>query len=145
MDLFIRNIPQKATEKDLYKFVLEGLKSWWPFADDPEISRCEIIEITDPEYGEMEFHGLITIRDPRVGEKAIRKLNGKVFMGSTVAEVREYTHRSPGDRRVSNSRVSQRPEDRRRKNLKIEFRSKRLKQEDLDLKPMDNFARQHGN
>ena len=41
MDLFIRNIPQKAKLKELCAFVAEGAKGWWPMALEPEISRCK--------------------------------------------------------------------------------------------------------
>lgn len=145
MDIFFRNVPRSTRGRDLYDFVAKGVKGWWPFAPDPGITRCDVLEITDMDTGKMEFHGLVTIRDPSLAEKAIKKLNGKIFMGSNIATVREYAHRTPGDRRVSGRYLGQgRPMDRRRSNLRIVERSKRLKSEMLDIKSDSKWARQHG-
>ena len=115
-------------------------------ASDPDITRCEILEVTDQETGQTECHGLVTFRNPKLGEKAIKKLNGKVFMGTAVANVREYTHRSPGDRRFTRDNLGlRRPEERRRRNLIVELRSKRRKRQMVDVEAKADWVRQYGN
>lgn len=121
MDIFFRNLPAKARIKDLYVLVTDASKPKWPWMQAPEITRCEILEITDQDTGQVEFHGLVTVRDPSVGEQIVKKLNGQPFH-ATVLEVREYAHRSPGDRRIDGRLGLSQPEERRRKNLKIERR-----------------------
>ncbi|MBU0500056.1 MAG: RNA-binding protein [Gammaproteobacteria bacterium] len=119
MELFFRNIPARSTHRELFLHTLEGARHWWPFAPEPEITHCEILDIEDEETGNVEHHGLVSIRDPRAAERAIRRLNGRVFNGQAV-EVREFTHRSPGDHRIAEENLGfAHPRERRRTQLRV--------------------------
>ncbi|MBU0499569.1 MAG: RNA-binding protein [Gammaproteobacteria bacterium] len=64
----------------------------------PVIEKCEIIEVYDEESLESEYHGVVKFKDPDAGERAMKKLRGKLLGGQYV-RVREFYYRSPGDRR----------------------------------------------
>lgn len=143
MDIFFRNIPAKTKLSDLEAFAAEGAKTWLS-RSEAQISRCEILEITDDETGITEYHGLVSVRDPKVGERMIKKLNRKVFMGKTIAEVREWSHRAPGDRRYREETLGmKKPDDRRRKSLTIEKKGEKEKAELLNYSSDPSWTREH--
>lgn len=122
MDLFFRNIPANTKAEELRGFIVDGVRGWRPWAPALEMSRCDVIRITHEDSGLVEFHGLVTIRDQQMAELVIKKLNGRMLKEVPI-EVREYTYRSPGDKRYTEELFGvDRPSDRRRKNLKIERR-----------------------
>lgn len=119
MELFFRNIPARTTHRELFLYALEGARHWWPFAPEPLVSYCELLDIEDEEHGIVEHHGLVSIPDSKAAERAIRRLNGRVFNGVPVA-VREFTHRAPGDHRIKEKHLgSAHPAERRRVRLRI--------------------------
>lgn len=139
MLVIILRIPAKTTLSEVLEFGLSCFKTWLPMQKGPEIDRYEILEIKDEEAGTTEYHGLLRFPQEKEARKAIERLNGKKIHGSIV-QVREYFHRSPGDRRVEmRTQGLNRPEDRRRQNLEINERSKAPK-----AKGYTNLARTLG-
>ena len=140
MLVIVCKIPAKTSLGELLEFALSCFNSWLPFQKGPEVNRYEILEILDGETNDLEYHGLINFQHAKDAEKAIKRLNGKKLRGSIVT-VREYVHRSPGDRRV-NKRTQglNRPDERRRTSLQITERSKSPK-----AKAYADMAKKHGN
>lgn len=134
MDLFFSRIPSHTTTHELCDFIRDGIRGWHPWGPSLDIARCDVVRITDLDTGRVEFHGLVTIRDQRMAELVIKKLNGQALKGETI-EVREYTHRIPGDRRITEKHLGadDRPEERRRKNLKKERRKEKKEAEKHNL------------
>ena len=120
MNIFLNNIPAKTKNNELYDFVVEKTGSWQLKNIGHEIFRCVVVRITDEESKQITHHGLITVKNPDVGERVIEKLHGQLFKGAEI-EVREYYPRVPGDQRFEDECLDiSRPEDRRRDSLKIE-------------------------
>lgn len=136
MNLFFSNLTPNTKTSELHDFILCGLRGWHPWTPAVEINRCDIVRITDLDSGRVDFHGLVTIRDQATAELAIKRLNGQSLNGAEIA-VREYNHRIPGDRRITEQYLGrdERPEERRRKRLKLERRKdKEEEKKDLDLR-----------
>ncbi|MEO5343463.1 MAG: RNA-binding protein [Gammaproteobacteria bacterium SHHR-1] len=119
MILILCNIPSVSSLDDLRQFIEKYSKSWNPLKRSVEVSGCEILEILDPTTGDRELHGLVNIPNFQQANAAIQRLNGRKLLGRPV-RVREYVYRSPGDRRVNlRCQGLNRPEDRRRAQLKV--------------------------
>ena len=127
MDLIFTNIPSKTKNEELYDFVIKSVTSWWVKGVDQEITRSEVLRITDQETSGIEYYGLVSIKSQVMGERVLEKLNGQLFKDTEI-EVREYSHRVPGDRRFKDECLwVSRPTDRRRKNLKVERQRRKKK------------------
>lgn len=129
MEILFSHIPKDIKPEDLCLFVKDSLKTFGFSFGVPPIERCDVLEIYDQETREYEYHGVIKFKDPAMAEKAMKKLSGKLLDGQYV-RVREFYHRTPGDRRVHNGELDdfvsvstskpehrQRPTDRRRPKL----------------------------
>lgn len=125
MQLIFCNIQPKTSVEDLLDFAETHLKAGLGMFRDTGISECEIMEITDMDTLDSSYFGLITFENPDKGERALRVLNGKKLLGRPI-KVREYKHRTPGDRRVTKETQGlNRPVDRRRKNLQFRYKKSR--------------------
>lgn len=119
MELFFKNIPANTTHRQLFVHALEGARHWWPFAPEPEIIHCEILDIEDEASGNVEHHGLVAYYSPQDGERALRRLNGRPLNGREV-EVKVFVHRTPGDHRIQERHLGfAHPAERRRSQLRI--------------------------
>ncbi len=87
MDVFIGNLSPRTTLSDLVTF----FKS---FASD---SRFQIFD-KQFENGSKTRFAVASIEPDKLGEKAIKKLNGQLLNGEAVV-IREYLHRSYGNER----------------------------------------------
>jgi RNA recognition motif-containing protein len=125
VQLIFCNIQESTSVQELIDFAESMLKAGLGRFRETGIQHCEIMEITDQDSLDVSYFGLMTFADPDRANRAIRVLNGKKLMGKPI-KVREYKHRSPGDRRVSrDTQGLNRPEDRRRKNLQVRYRRAR--------------------
>ena len=125
MQLIFCNIQASTSIEELLDFAEAHLKAGLGRFRNAGISNCEIMEITDLDSLEVSCFGLMTFEDPAKGERAIRILNGKKLLGRPV-KVREYKHRTPGDRRVNkDTQGLNRPVERRRKNLQFRYKKSR--------------------
>jgi hypothetical protein len=101
MIVFIREIPETASQKELGDFVCEGLKRMrlLPFPRQRKLEKCDILRIKDLDTDRVEYHGLAYLKDERTAKALIKHLDGSKLNGKKV-EVRAYHKRSPlGDRR----------------------------------------------
>lgn len=124
MEILFSHIPSGISPEDLYAFVRNGLKTFGLPIAIPVIEKCEILKVHDEEAREIEFHGLVKFQDPAAAEHAIQKLRGKLLNGQYV-RVREFFHRTPGDRRGLDGELQnpvpnrRQPLDRRRPQLVV--------------------------
>ncbi|MBU0499674.1 MAG: RNA-binding protein [Gammaproteobacteria bacterium] len=116
MEILFSHIPSDTTPDDLYHFVQKEVRHWWLPFGKPLILGCEILEVYDEESREYEYHGVVRFDDPVAAERAIRRLNGKIFNAQYV-RAREFSRRSPGDRRFIDEDPFPTPMDERRKPL----------------------------
>lgn len=128
--LFLRGLPPNTSRKDLLAFVRNALREAG-VRGMPLISlcsNCQIMRLTDPAAGTVEYHGLIEVQPARIVLQAIQILNGRELKGTSI-EVRRYRHRSPwGERRLrrqgsegAGAVVAQPLVERRREGLRIEL------------------------
>ena len=128
--LFLRDLPPETSCRDLRAFVRTGLHEVG-VQGMPRLgpcSSCQIIRLTDPAAGTVEYHGLIEIRPARIAIQAIRILNGRELKGRPIA-VRRYRQRSPwGEHRLHragadgpNAVVARPLVERRREHLKVDL------------------------
>ena len=128
--LFLRDLPPDTSRKDLLAFVRDALRAAG-VRGMPLISlcsNCQIMRITDPAAGTVEYHGLIEIQPARIVIQAIEVLNGRELKGRPI-EVRRYRHRSTwGEHRLrhwghngTDGLVARPLVERRRENLKIDL------------------------
>jgi RNA recognition motif-containing protein len=134
------NIPTKTTLSELLEFALykNDLVSRL-MKRSVEIANYDILEVMDEQTGRQEFHGLVTYAHLKDAHRAIAKLNGKKLHGKPIT-VREFQHRSPGDRRIKpRAQGLNRPEERRRKQLQISSRNN-----SPTVRGMKEYAKKHG-
>jgi len=88
MNIYVANIPWKASEEDL-----KGL-----FAEYGEVSSAKIV--IDKFTQRSRGFGFIEMRDDKAGQNAINELNGADFMGKNlvVNEARPRTEGGPPSR-----------------------------------------------
>lgn len=86
MNIYVANIPWKATEEELRKL----------FAEYGEVSSAKII--TDKFTQRSRGFGFVEMKDDSAGRSAIDQLNGADFMGKNlvVNEARPREQRSGG-------------------------------------------------
>jgi len=120
MIIFLRNIADKTKYSDIISFVEPAIKKIW-FRRQAEIIDVKIMQLHDPQTGESEFHGIVTIEPDKAGQTAIRKLNRKKFLNKHIA-VHEYHrrnwHNDPRLKRMLRGH-ERRLGDRRRKDLSV--------------------------
>jgi hypothetical protein len=127
MIIFIRDISDSTSQKELNAFTTQGLRRTQilPFLRRGKLKMSDILRIRNLDTDRVEYHGLAYIDDDREGETLIRHLSGSLLHGK-VMEVREYFPRSGRrERRLNSGKgqlaiVDRRRGDRRRKNLQIE-------------------------
>ncbi len=127
MWLFIRRIRYTTTRKQLERFIARGLQHHWLFIPLPSkahIKRCEILQITNGQGHEAEFHGLVDIEPASAAQAAIEKLDGKELKGKAV-QIRKFFRRSylrdrrqGFGRRNGQQNEERRQQDRRRPNIR---------------------------
>ena len=125
MQIICCNIPSQTSSDDLFQFAARGARTWSnPFVK-ASIVCCEIMKIYDEDSSSSEYHGLITFKQDKVAEQAIKKLDGSAINDRQV-RVRVYNHRRTGDRRYQNDSLSTQVEmekrahsDRRRRRIQI--------------------------
>ncbi|MET0105936.1 MAG: hypothetical protein ABW072_12470 [Sedimenticola sp.] len=130
MEIFISRLPDRVNRIDLIRFIAPAVHQPQMFSEPPKrahIDNCEIIQITNLETHEVEFHGLAKIEPAWAAEAAIEYLNGTELKGKNM-EVRMFSRRSPfKDRRrgeaspINTGEANQRKSDRRRNNLRVEI------------------------
>lgn len=125
MEILISHIASETTVDDIYHFVLTEMRRWWLPFQKCEILDCAILEIYDEEAREYEYHGVVKLGDFKSAEEAIERLSGRILNNRPV-RVREFSRRSPGDRRFINEEPfpavdldRRKPLDRRRPALRI--------------------------
>lgn len=128
MIIFIREIPETASQKELGDFVSGGLGRMrlLPFTRKGKVEKCDILRIKDLATDRVEYHGLAYLDDERTAKTLVKKLNGAKLNGKRV-EVHGYCKRSPlrdrrqSDRPMENLAImDRRQKDRRRTNILIE-------------------------
>ena len=126
MIIFIQNVPETVSQKDLDEFISEGLRRVrvFPHFAKGKLQTCDVLRIRDRER--VEYHGLAFIDGERAGKALIRYLQ-EANLGGKSTLVRQYrTRAQKRDRRmlVSDKQdlaiVDRRRGDRRRKDLTIE-------------------------
>ncbi len=146
MNIFIREIPDILTGRDLQRLVNQILKPRWrlPFQRRDIVRECRIIRISDKGSNAVESHGLVRVTNSKTGQEIIRKLNGSSLLGRRI-EVRKYIQRSASrDRRIPNAHLDiffdndRRRGDRRRPHVIIGSA------ESPEVKGMDHFHRTYG-
>lgn len=128
MIIFIREIPETASKKEVDDFVSDGLNRMrlLPFPRKRKVEKCDILRIKDLDTNRVEYHGLAYIDDERTAKVLIKHLNDTKLNGKRV-QVRNYHKRSPlGERRrperqMTNLAIMDRRQgDRRRSNILVE-------------------------
>ena len=128
MVIFIRKIPETASQKDLGEFIAAGLRrtGFLRLFRKRQTQDCDILRIKDLDKDLVEYHGLAYIKDKRLAASLVKNLNGSKLKGKRV-EVRRYYQRSPDrERRTRLSSpenlaiVDRRQGERRRDHLMIE-------------------------
>jgi len=125
MWIFLRQIPNESTRRELGKFASKGLKPSWvffPFPSHAKVKRCEILQILNPKTKTIEHHGLVQIDPSKAALQVIERLNGQRLQGKLIV-VRKYFRRSPhwDRRRIFSNREERRElrrQDRRRDRLR---------------------------
>lgn len=126
MIIFIQNVPETVSQKELDDFISEGLRRVriFPYFAKGTLETCDVLRIRDGER--VEYHGLAFIEGERAGRALIRHLRGWRLGGESVA-LRQYLVRSKNrDRRMLSADnqelaiVDRRRGERRRDNLLIE-------------------------
>ncbi|MES9959578.1 MAG: hypothetical protein ABW089_04015 [Sedimenticola sp.] len=130
MWIFISNIPEQTSHKELAQFITEGLQSCLTESVLPSrkwIAHCEMMRIIDRDNGAEEFHGLAEI-EPEVMHPGILDQLSSMSLNGKQVEVHKYQHRSPNrDRRATMitppTEISdeRRGSDRRRRHLRIDI------------------------
>lgn len=148
--LFIRGLPSDVSNKELKTFIRKtlkesGLRSQTIFSES--VGDCNILRITDPQTGQIEFHGLIEIRPAVLAMRAIDVLNETKFRESPL-ETRRYRQRSPLERGDGQGAVSNpstagpenpQKEEQRRAALKIDL----VESDVPGLSPLAVFSANH--
>ncbi len=127
--LFVGGLSTDVSSRELKSFMAErlnamGFRSRTVFSG--LIGDCNIMRMTDPESGEIEFHGLIEIRPAGLAMQAIDILNGTLFKSGPLV-VHRYRQRSPLQQRQSaahganGDRQPRWKKEERRKALKIDL------------------------
>ena len=128
MIIFIREIPETASQKELGDFVSGGLNRMrlLPFSRKQNVEKCDILRIKDLDTNRVEYHGLAFVDDERTAKVLIKNLDGTTLNGKRV-QVRNFCKRSPlGERRrpqrdMTNLAILDRRQgDRRRRNILVE-------------------------
>lgn len=117
MIVFLRNIPNGTTRKDIANFLMPALKGGL-FRATGKILSIDFLVIQDTETQITEYHGLVSILPDSAARRVIKKLHGQPLKNQRIA-LREYVMRSwqndrrsmaklaahdPGDRRIGVSR-----------------------------------------
>lgn len=92
MIILIRQIPKDSSIYELFDFVRPAVKSWL-FPEKPLIQKVEILRLHDVNQDHYEFHGLVHVDSAKAAKRAIKKLDGQLFLNEKVA-VREYFPRN---------------------------------------------------
>ncbi len=119
MWIFIRQIPELTSRKELVQFVQRGLfpgPRLLHLFSKRRIRRCELMTITDRDTGLVEHHGLVEIEPTGTINRLVQRLDGAILRGKGVG-VRRYYHRSPHrDRRQIPDTSHSTPAEERRLN-----------------------------
>jgi len=91
MKILIPRINDATTRKDLREFANRVLQKWfrWPFSDNPMITQCEIISVSN-SMGVVQRHGLLEVTPDDAAVRIIRRLNGASLRGKRVG-VKPYS------------------------------------------------------
>jgi len=128
MIIFIREIPETASQKELGDFISGGLNRMrlLPFSRRRKVEKCDILRIKDLDTDRVEYHGLAYLDDERAAKALIKQLNGAALNGKKV-DVRSYYKRSvdrdrrrPGRQMTNLAILNRRQGDRRRGNILVE-------------------------
>lgn len=92
MLIFLRNIPDDTTHKEIFEFIIPALKRTI-FRAAGEIKSIKIMAMKDNGLELVENHAVVHIEPDSMGLRSIKKLHGKSFKGKRLT-VREYHKRS---------------------------------------------------
>lgn len=146
MNIFITNVPETLSRKDLQQFISGALKSRWrlPFTHRDLVFDCKIIRITAMDTSTMETHGLVRAKNSKCGMEIIKRINGSQLMGHQIEARRFFRRSTTRDRRIPNAHLDiffnndRRQDDRRRSRLIIGT------SEAPEIMGMDRFHRTYG-
>lgn len=112
MIVFLRNIPNDTTRKEVANFLMSALKGGF-FRATGKIISIDFLAIQDNETQLTEYHCLVSILPDSAARRVIKKLHGQPLRNRRIA-VREYVMRSwQNDRRSAARHAGQTPDDRR--------------------------------
>lgn len=117
MILFLRNIPADTDPNELKAYITPALEGGL-FSGSGRILRAEIIIFRNKMTQALEYHGLVHIDPDHAGQRAIKKLKGKLFRNKEIM-IREYVNRNQKNdprnarKKVPKDIINKRIQDRR--------------------------------
>lgn len=124
MLVFIQNMPESISSKELHQLVDDAMnRSWFPFRRRGSIGKLDIIRVHDRDNRTVEHHGLVDIEPDGTALAALKRLNRSVFRGGQVMASPYAVRSAYRDRRGHKphaedlSVIDRRKGDRRRANL----------------------------
>lgn len=92
MIIILRRIPQDSKKQEVIEF-LDPILKGKIFQKPGQIEHIKILRLKNTQTKEIEVHAIVSIDSDKLAQKAILKLNRKVFNGKHIA-VSEYFYRS---------------------------------------------------
>jgi hypothetical protein len=126
MIVFLRNVPEDASRRDIVDFISPALEGGF-FKARGEILSVGVLVVKDKGLNLTEYHAIVSIRPDAVALRVIKKLHGQPFKGRRIA-LREYVVRNwRNDRRQIKAKPGEVAAERRmtptrRRNLHIEMK-----------------------
>jgi hypothetical protein len=115
MIIILRRISENTEKDEIIDFLTPILKGSL-LKRTGHIENIKILTLKDTLNDTIEYHGLVTIDSDAAANRAIKKLNRKVFKNRNVI-VREYFHRSwHNDPRVNMHEWNEELENKRKNN-----------------------------
>lgn len=114
MVILLSKIPADTQKEDIAEFVRPALRNPL-YIKMGRILAINLLVLKDKQLNDLEYYGLVKIEPDEAAQKAIKKLNRKIFKGKRIA-VREYTCKRiwQNDRRDNSAAGNYIGKDRRR-------------------------------